>query len=85
VANRSHVYEFKIGGVASDLVRAEFEDVEVRVGPGSTRLRTGLVDQAALFGLIRRIEDLGLVLLEVEAIDTSAEPGESKERSSWST
>jgi hypothetical protein len=43
------------------------------------------VDQAALFGLLGRIEDLGLVMLEVEAIDTSAEPGELRERSPWST
>jgi DNA-binding CsgD family transcriptional regulator len=62
-----HVYELKVGGVASDLLRAEFEDVDLRVVPGRTCRRTGLVDQAALFGLIRRIEDLSLVLLEVAA------------------
>ena len=64
-----HVYELKVGGVASDLLRAEFEDVDLRMMPGRTCRRTCLVDQAAVFGLIRRIEDLGLVLLEVAAAE----------------
>jgi hypothetical protein len=54
--------------VASDLVRVEFDDVQVRVDSASTYLRTGVVDQTVLFGLMRRIEDLGLVLLDVATI-----------------
>ena len=38
--------------------------------PGATWLRTGRADTAALYGLIRRIETLGLVLLKVDAVDT---------------
>jgi len=60
VTIRSRVYEIKIRGVASDLVRAEFDDVEVWEAPGVTWLRTGEADTAALYGLIRRIEALGL-------------------------
>ena len=45
--------------------------------PGATCLRAA--DAAALYGLIRRIEMLGLVLLEVEAVDAgeSGGPGPS--------
>jgi hypothetical protein len=67
VTKRPRVYEVKIRGVASDLVRAEFDDVELWVVPGATCLRTA--DTAALYGLIRRIETLGLVLLKVDAVD----------------
>jgi len=67
VTKRPRVYQVKIRGVASDLVRAEFDDVELWEVPGATCLRTA--DAAALYGLIRRIEVLGLVLLEVDAVD----------------
>jgi hypothetical protein len=69
VTQRPRVYQLKIRGVASDLVRAEFEDVELWEAPGATWLRTGGIDMAALYGLIRRIEALGLVLLTVDEVD----------------
>ena len=70
MTKRPRVYELKIRGVASDLVRAEFDDVDLWEVPGGTCLRTGEGDTAALYGLIKRIETLGLVLLEVDAVDT---------------
>jgi hypothetical protein len=69
VTKRLRVYEVKIRGVASDLVRAEFDDVELWEAPGATWLRTSGADAAALYGLIRRIEALGLVLLKVDEVD----------------
>ena len=69
MTKRPRVYEIKIRGVASDLVRAEFDDVQLWDAPGATWLRTGWGDAAALYGLIRRIETLGLVLLKVDAVD----------------
>ena len=68
VTNGARIYEITIRGVASELVQVEFDDVQVRVDSASTCLRTGVVDQTVLFGLIRRIEDLGLVLLDVATI-----------------
>jgi hypothetical protein len=67
VTNAVRTYEITIRGAASDLVQVEFDDVQLRVDGECTRLRTGLVDQTVLLGLITRIEDLGLVLLEVES------------------
>jgi len=69
VTKRPRAYEIKIRGVASDLIRAEFDDVELWEARGATWLRTGGADTAALYGLINRIEALGLVLLEVDAVD----------------
>ena len=73
VTKRPRVYELKIRGVASDLVRAEFDDVELWDAAGATWLRTGETDTAALYGLIKRIESLGLILLKVDEVT----PGES--------
>ena len=69
MTKRPCVYELKIRGVASDLVRAEFDDVELWEAPGATWLRIGGADTAALYGLINRIEALGLVLLKVDAVE----------------
>jgi hypothetical protein len=80
VTKRSHVYELKIRGVASDLVRAEFDDVELWEANGATCFRTGTADPATLYGLIKRIETLGLVLLEVDEIGAD-EPGGSARHS----
>ena len=78
MTKRPRVYEVKIRGVASDLVRAEFDDVELWEAPGATWLRTGWADTAELYGLIRRIEMLGLVLLKVDTVDMdTVDAGES--------
>jgi hypothetical protein len=77
VTNGARIYEITIRGVASQLVRIEFDDVQVRVDDTSTYLRTDLVDQTVLFGLIRRIEDLGLVLLDVATIIPAGRDGQS--------
>ncbi len=68
MTKRPCVYEIKIRGVASAVVRAEFDDVELWEAPGATWLRTGGADTATLYGLIRRIEALGLVLLKVDEV-----------------
>ena len=76
MTKRPRVYELKIRGVASDLVRAEFDDVEMWEVQGATCLRTGEADTATLYGLIKRIETLGLVLLKVDTLDAeSDDPG----------
>jgi hypothetical protein len=69
VTKRPRAYEIKIRGVASDVVRAEFDDVELWETAEATWLRTGGVDTAALYALINRIEALGLVLLQVDTVD----------------
>ena len=50
-------------------MRAEFDDVQLWETTGATLLRTGRADTAALYGLINRIETLGLVLLKVNTVD----------------
>jgi hypothetical protein len=74
VTNGARIYEITIRGAASKLVQVEFDDVQLRINHGCTHLRTGVVDQTVLFGLIRRIEDLGLVLLNVATVPTEASP-----------
>jgi hypothetical protein len=69
VVHRS-VYEITIRGEATDLVRAEFDDVELSVKEGATKLRADLSDPCALYGLIGRIEAFGLELVALQLVDT---------------
>jgi hypothetical protein len=62
-------YVISVRGVAGPWVRAFFDDTEVSVMGDMTVLRRAGTDQAALHGLLRRIQDLGL-----EVIDVHREP-----------
>jgi hypothetical protein len=53
------------------VLRAAFEDVVVSSAPGVTILSAEL-DQAGLHGLLGRIEDLGLELLDMRLVSDGA-------------
>lgn len=56
-----------------------FEGMTLHNRPDGTTLITGLVpDQAALFGLISRIRDLGLKLISVNPVLPSSDKGISQ-------
>ena len=66
---RPQTYEITFTGVAGSALRAEFDDCEVSVGPGTTTLRAELPDQAALSGLVLRITGLGLEVVHVLRVE----------------
>lgn len=72
---RSHTYEITFVGQARNALRAEFDDCDVTVGPGTTTLRAELPDQSALSGLMNRIAGLGLEVIDVSLVAPS--PGQS--------
>ena len=58
-------YVVIVRGVAGPSVRAAFDDVAVSAAGDTTVLRRAGTDQAALHGLLQRIQDLGLDVLDV--------------------
>ena len=66
------MYQLTIRGEMSDVIQAEFADFELQVSHGETHLQADLPDSAALYGLIGRIEALGLVLLDLHRSQRSA-------------
>ncbi len=64
----SQTYEITFLGQAGSTLRAEFDDCEVAVGPGTTTLRAELPDQGALSGLMQRITGLGLDVIDVSLV-----------------
>ena len=62
------IYEITFAGRAPPSIIADFEDFDVTVDEDTTKLRAEL-DQAALHGAIERMQNLGLELLAVRAVD----------------
>jgi hypothetical protein len=67
-------YEIRIKGRLSDSLLAAFEGLDATVEPVETVLRGPVQDQAALYGLLNRIQSLGLELVEVRRLPQA--PGE---------
>jgi hypothetical protein len=65
---RSQTYEITFLGQAGTTLRAEFDDCEVTIGPGTTTLHAELPDQGALSGLMDRISGLGLEVIDVSLV-----------------
>jgi len=65
-------YVITLRGVAGPWVRAAFDDVAVSAVGDTTVLRRAGTDQAALRGLLNRIQDLGLDVIDAHL--ESAEP-----------
>jgi hypothetical protein len=65
---RSQTYEITFTGQAGTTLRAEFDDCEVTIGPGTTTLRAELPDPAALAGLMQRITGLRLEVIHLRLV-----------------
>ena len=61
-------YEIRIKGRLSDSLIAAFEGLDATVEPVETVLHGPVADQAALYGLLDRIQALGLELIEVRRL-----------------
>jgi len=65
------VYQIRIKGHLSDQWTYWFEGLTITLEEDGDMLLTGPVpDQAALFGLLRRVRDLGMQLISVNRVDT---------------
>ena len=61
-------YEIRVKGRLSDSLVAAFEGMRASVEPVETVLHGPIQDQAALYGLLDRIQELGLELVEVRRL-----------------
>jgi hypothetical protein len=59
------IYEIRIRGAVGSRTASAFEGMEVRT---ETVLRGAMDDQAALHGVLDRLRDLGLELLDVSQV-----------------
>ena len=78
MADRS--YRLIVAGELGDDLAVAFPGMALTRAEGSTALTGSVRDQAELHGLLLRMSDLGLTLLEAKAIDDSPGPGSPRQR-----
>ena len=73
-SNRPVVYEIRLAGHLPARWSTWFEGLAVAPEPdGTTRLSGPVVDQAALYGLLKKVRDTGLTLIAVNQIPSKQE------------
>jgi hypothetical protein len=65
----TRVFEISVKGDASELLRAQLDDVAVSVDRSVTRMQVAIRDASALHGILAHIDALGLELLGVHRLD----------------
>jgi len=65
----SETYELELRGEPGPVLEAAFPEFELRGAQGMTLLHGEFVDQAALHGVIERINSLGLELVSLHRVD----------------
>jgi hypothetical protein len=69
-------YEIRVRGRLTDSLLTAFEGMRATVEPVETVLHGPVRDQAALYGLLDRIQSLGLELVEVRRLPDTPEERE---------
>jgi hypothetical protein len=68
-------YEIRVAGLVPPEVLLDFDQLRASVEPGETVMYGPLADQAALFGLLARLQLFGVQVLELRRL-RGEEPGE---------
>ncbi len=61
-------YEIRVAGCLPPQWQDWFDGMEITVADGQTLLSGPVSDQAALYGLLKKVRDLGLALVSVNRI-----------------
>jgi hypothetical protein len=67
-------YRLVVDGELGDHIESAFPGMTLTRANGDTELVGMIRDQAELQGLLQRVSDLGLTLLEATALDEAAQP-----------
>lgn len=60
----TYLYAITVAGALGPAARDAFEGLEIEPGNGSTTM-SGKLDQSALYGVLHRVESLGLQLVAI--------------------
>jgi hypothetical protein len=74
------VYRIVVRSELSDRYAAAFEGMEMETKNGATILTGKIIDQPHLYGILDRINGLGLKLLSVQASPEEAHPSAQRKR-----
>ena len=71
----ARTYRLTVEGELGDHMASAFPGMTLAHGQGTTTLTGELRDQAELQGVLQRVSDLGLTLLETKAVEGRSEHG----------
>ena len=74
------VYRIVVRSELSNVYAVAFEGMEMETRDGYTLLKGTIIDQPQLYGILERINGLGLELLSVEALSDDANPSTRENR-----
>ena len=80
--SKATVYRIVVRSELSDRYAVAFEGMEMETKNGDTILTGEVIDQPHLFGILNRINGLGLQLLSVQALPEDAHPSAERRRES---
>lgn len=66
-------YEIHVKGRVNESFRFAFDELSITVKPIETVLCGANLDQAALYGILDRIQALGLELIEIRRLPTASD------------
>jgi len=72
----SSYYEIRVAGTLPPEALLDFERLTASVEPVETVVHGPLRDQAALTGLLARLETFGVKVLEIRRVHETAQPGD---------
>lgn len=71
IHDEAALYEIRLKGQLSDRWAGWFGDVAIGLeDDGTTRLTCSAIDQAALYGLLKKVRSLGMPLLSVNRVES---------------
>ena len=73
--NTPELYEIRIAGHLSGTWRTRFEGLSMRHEPEGETVLTGMLDQAAIHGVLVKIRDLGLNLISINRVEAPGSNG----------
>ena len=69
--DRPSWYEIRLQGRLDNRWSTRFDGMTLTIDGGFTLLRGSVVDQAALYGLLHQLRDIGLPLVSVTRVETA--------------
>ncbi len=69
--NAPQLYEIRVAGHLSANWAARFEGLSMRHEPEGETVLSGILDQAAMHGVLVKIRDLGLNLISVNRVEAA--------------
>lgn len=68
----NHRYEIRVAGCLGDTILTAFPELHAKLEPGHTVLTGQLPDRSALYGIVARLESLGLDLVHIHRLSPDA-------------